>query len=113
MLKNILMEKVDISDEQLIVFPLVKKDADLTKLKFINFGLKIHMSLSSFVLNLNLWPKDITVKPFKFSKRTECCALTDSNNISICYQNVGGLRSILSEFFIAVSQEEYPVITLT
>ena len=39
--KNFLMEKLDISDEQLIaVFPLVKKDADLTKLKFINFGLK-------------------------------------------------------------------------
>ena len=45
-LKNFLMEKLDISDEQLIVFPLVKKDADLTKLKFINFGLKIPTSLS-------------------------------------------------------------------
>ena len=54
--------------EQLIVFPLVKKDADLSKLKFINFGLKILTSLSSFVLHPNLWPKDITVKPFKFSK---------------------------------------------
>ena len=64
------MEKLDISDEQLIaVFPLVKKDADLTKLKFINFGLKIPTSLSSFVLNQNLWPKDITVKPFKFPKK--------------------------------------------
>ena len=67
-LKKFLMEKLDISEEQLIVFPLVKKDADLTKLKFINFGLKIPTSLSSFVLNPNLWPKDITVKPFKFSK---------------------------------------------
>ena len=47
------MEKLDISNEQLIVFPLVKKDADLTKLKFINFGLKIPTSLSSFVLNPN------------------------------------------------------------
>ena len=46
------MEKLKISDEQLIaVFPLVKKEADLTK--FINFGLKIPMSLSSFVLNPN------------------------------------------------------------
>ena len=76
------------------------------KLKFINFGLKIPTSLSSFVLNPNLWPKDITVKPFKFS------TLTDSNNISIYYQNVGGLRSKLNEFFI-VSQEDYSVITLT
>ena len=67
-LKKFLMEKLDISDEQLIVFPLVKKGADLTKLKFINFGLKIPTSLSSFVINPNLWPKDITVKPFKFSK---------------------------------------------
>ena len=40
------MEKLDISDEQLIaVFPLVKKDTDLTNLKFINFGFKIPMSL--------------------------------------------------------------------
>ena len=66
-LKNFLMEILDISDEQLIVFPLVKKDADLTKLKFINFGFKIPTSLSSFVLNPNLWPKNITVKPFKFA----------------------------------------------
>ena len=35
------------------------------------------------------------------------------NNISIYYQNVGGLRSKLSEFFIVVSQEEYSVITST
>ena len=56
------MEKLDISDEELIaVFPLVKKDADLTKLKYINLRLKIHMSLSSFVLNPNLWLKEITV----------------------------------------------------
>ena len=68
-LKNFVMEKLDISDEELIaVFPLVKKDADSTKLKYVNFGLKIPTSLSSFVLNPNLWPKDITVKPFKFSK---------------------------------------------
>ena len=68
-LKNFVMEQLGISDEELnAVFPLVKKDADLTKLKFINFGLKIPRSLSSFVLNPNLWPKDITVKPFKFSK---------------------------------------------
>ena len=60
-LKKFLMEKLDISDEQLIVvLPLVKKDADLTKLKFINVGLKIPTSLSSFVINPNLWPKDIT-----------------------------------------------------
>ena len=40
-LKNFVMEKLDISDEELIaVFPLIKlKDADLTKLKFINFKL--------------------------------------------------------------------------
>ena len=46
-LKNFLMEKLDISEDQLIVFPLVKKDPDLTKLKYINFGLKIPTSLSS------------------------------------------------------------------
>ena len=61
-LKNFVMKKLDISDEELIAdFPLVKKDADLTKLKYINFGLKIPTSLSSFVLNPNLWLKEITV----------------------------------------------------
>ena len=55
-LKNFLMEILVISDEELIaVFPFVKKDADL------NFGFKIPTSLSSFVLNPNLWCKDITV----------------------------------------------------
>ena len=97
------------------VFPLVKKDADKTKIKFKNFGLKIPTSLSSFVLNPNLWPKDTTVKHFKFSKkRTErCAAVTYSDNISIYYRNVGGLRSKISDFFIAVSQVEYSIITLT
>ena len=41
------------------------------------------------------------------------CKVTDSENISIYYQNVGGLHSKLSEFFIAISQEEYSVMTLT
>ena len=70
------MMQLDISGDQLIaIFPLVQKDMDLTKLKFKNFGLKIPTSLSSLVLNSNLWPKDITVKPLKFSKkRTKCCA---------------------------------------
>ena len=37
-LNNSVMKKLDFSDEELIdVFSLVKKDTDLTKLKFINF----------------------------------------------------------------------------
>ena len=50
--KWITVLKNDISDEQLIaVFPLVKKDTDLTKLKFKNFGFKIPTSFYSFDLN--------------------------------------------------------------
>ena len=65
-------------------FSIRRKDADLNKLKYINFDLKIPVQISSFVLNTNIY-----------------------------YQNVGGLRSKLSEFFIDVSREEYSFITLT
>lgn len=43
---------------------LVKKDADISKLKFVSFKINVAAEHFDYLLNPNIWPKNVTVREF-------------------------------------------------
>lgn len=55
---------IDISDNHMVCFRLVKKDTDFTKLKSINFKLGIAANFYGELFKPSLWPAHVRVRPF-------------------------------------------------
>lgn len=60
---------LNIGKEHLECFKLVKKDASLENLKYINFKLGISSDYYNDLLSPSLWPSNVRLRPFKFFPR--------------------------------------------
>lgn len=61
-----------IDKQHMLCYKLVKKDADVTELRRVNFKLGISPSFYNEILNPAIWPNNIRVRPFvNFQKKVE------------------------------------------
>lgn len=67
---NYIAANSNIDKANIECYKLVKKDANLSELKSVNFKLGVVSSFYNDIFNSKLWPTDIRVRPFKnFQKR--------------------------------------------
>ncbi|XP_055838699.1 uncharacterized protein LOC129906796 [Episyrphus balteatus] len=64
-------QKTNIPKEELKCYALIKKDADLSTLKFITFKLSVPTHKLSLVLDPSVWGSFVQVKEFIIHKKTE------------------------------------------
>lgn len=61
---------LNIDVDRIVCYKLVKKDANLSDLKFLNFKLGVPSVYYDNLFNPNLWNSAIRIRPFKFFPRT-------------------------------------------
>lgn len=68
---------LNVVNDHIVCFKLVKKDTDLNSLKRINFKLGVSPDIFSQLFKSSLWPSSVTVRPFQnFQKKPIDQALT-------------------------------------
>ena len=65
-IKNYVSNKLNIPFDEVQCYKLIKKDSDITNLKFINFKVGIPANKENDATNVNNWPVNVYVKSFKF-----------------------------------------------
>ncbi|XP_017466463.1 PREDICTED: uncharacterized protein LOC108359223 isoform X2 [Rhagoletis zephyria] len=63
---NYVSNQAGLNKDILVCYKLVKKDVEISSLKRVNFKLGVPETMFSNLLSSEIWPTNVTVKPFRF-----------------------------------------------